>query len=109
MSVNKFILVLGIYTLGLVGQVQADVLCPAGKVNMLYRTEERAFIQIEGQGWQLLGFANDEQTPTKMMIAQNAKQKGESVQLSFADGYDCLTYDDNNAALQIQVLERETF
>ncbi|GGO64092.1 hypothetical protein [Bowmanella pacifica] len=83
---------------------QANVKCPDAKVQMLYPTEEKTFIQLEGLGWQVLGFAGDEDLPTKMAIAQRAKQQGQPVELTFNNGHDkaCLSRDDNSPVIKIK-------
>lgn len=83
---------------------QANVKCPDAKVQMLYPTEEKTFIQLEGQNWQVLGFARDEDLPTKMAIAQRAKQQNQPVELTFNNGHDkeCLSRDDTSPVIKIK-------
>ncbi|WP_156413724.1 hypothetical protein [Lacimicrobium alkaliphilum] len=71
---------------------------------MLYPTEEKTFIQLEGQNWQVLGFVGDEDLPTKMAIAQRAKQQNQPVELTFKNGHDkeCLSRNDTSAVLKIK-------
>ena len=67
-------------------------------------TEEKTFIQLEGQGWQVLGFAGDEDLPTKMAIAMTAKRKGQPVELTFNNGHDkeCLSLDESSPVIKIK-------
>ena len=80
---------------------QANVKCPDAKVQMLYPTQEKTFIQLEGQGWQVLGFAGDEDLETKVSVAMTAQRKGYPVELTFKNGHDkeCLLLDESSPAL----------
>ncbi|WP_146027161.1 hypothetical protein [Bowmanella denitrificans] len=72
---------------------------------MLYPTEVKTFIQLEGQGWQVLEFSDDEDLPTKMAIAMTTKRKGQPVELTFNNGLDkeCLSLDESSPVIKKQV------
>ena len=101
---NKVITVLAAAFALLPAFAQANVKCPDAKVQMLYPTEEKTFIQLEGQNWQVLGFVGDEDLPTKMAIAQRAKQQSQPVELTFNNGHDkeCLSRDDTSPVIKIK-------
>ena len=54
--------------------VWAKTKCPAAKIQQVYSTEDKVFIQLEGQAWQTLGTKSDVDTAMKLNMALRAKQ-----------------------------------
>ena len=50
------------------------VTCPAGKVQMVYPTDTKVYIQLEGQAWHVLGMKKDMDINQKLAKAMMAQQ-----------------------------------
>lgn len=89
-------------------QVVAAVKCPEAKIQMLRPTEDKLFIQLEGQTWHVLALKADSDYNQKMFTAMSAQRTGKKVELQFPNGYDetCMSSDDNVIVKNIKLIKK---
>lgn len=89
-------------------QVVAAVKCPEAKIQMLRPTEDKLFIQLEGQTWHVLALKADSDYNQKMFTAMSAQRTGKKVELQFPNGYDdtCMSSDDGVVAENIKLIKK---
>jgi hypothetical protein len=91
--------------------VWAKTKCPAAKIQQVYSTEGKVFIQLEGQAWQTLGTKSDADTAMKLNMALRAKQQEQVVELQMDGNIDntCLSADTNIYVDKIKVRKKEKY
>ena len=91
--------------------VWAKTKCPAAKIQQVYSTEDKVFIQLEGQAWQTLGAKSDVDTAMKLNMALRAKQQEQIVELQMDGNIDktCLSADTNIFVDKIKVHKKEKY
>ena len=89
----------------------AKTKCPAAKIQQVYSTEDKVFIQLEGQAWQTLGAKSDVDTAMKLNMALRAKQQEQVVELQMDGNIDktCLSADTNISVDKIKVHKKEKY
>lgn len=91
--------------------VWAKTKCPAAKIQQVYSTEDKVFIQLEGQAWQILGAKSDDETSMKLNMALRAKQQEQIVELQMDGNIDnsCLSADTSIYVDKIKVRKKEKY
>jgi hypothetical protein len=91
--------------------VWAKTKCPAAKIQQVYSTEDKVFIQLEGQAWQTLGAKSDADTAMKLNMALRAKQQEQIVELQMDGNIDdtCLSSDTSIYVDKIKVRKKEKY
>ena len=91
--------------------VWAKTKCPAAKIQQVYSTEDKVFIQLEGQAWQTLGVKSDADTAMKLNMALRAKQQEQVVELQMDGNIDntCLSADTGIYVDKIKVRKKEKY
>jgi hypothetical protein len=91
--------------------VLAKTKCPAAKIQQVYSTEDKVFIQLEGQAWQTLGAKSDADTAMKLNMALRAKQQEQIVELQMDGNIDdtCLSADTSIYVDKIKVRKKEKY
>jgi hypothetical protein len=89
----------------------AKTKCPAAKIQQVYSTEDKVFIQLEGQAWQTLGIKTDTETNMKLNMALRAKQQEQIVELQMDGNIDdaCLSADTSIYVDKIKVRKKEKY
>ena len=89
----------------------AKTKCPAAKIQQVYSTEDKVFIQLEGQAWQTLGAKSDADTAMKLNMALRAKQQDQIVELQMDGNIDdsCLSADTSIYVDKIKVRKKEKY
>lgn len=91
--------------------VWAKTKCPAAKIQQVYSTEDKVFIQLEGQAWQILGAKTDSDIDMKLNMALRAKQQEQIVELKMDGNIDenCLSADTSIYVDKIKVRKKEKY
>ena len=91
--------------------VWAKTKCPAAKIQQVYTTNDKVFIQLEGQAWQTLGLKTDSETDMKLNMALRAKQQEQIVELQMDGNIDdaCLSADTSIYVDKIKVRKKEKY
>ncbi|MCH2177133.1 MAG: hypothetical protein MK193_15545 [Lentisphaeria bacterium] len=92
-------------------QALAAVKCPVEKIQTLRTTEDKVFIQLEGQSWHVLAVKGEQDYNKKLARAMKAQRKDLQVELRFPNGYDetCMSSDTSVVAKKIKLIKKERY
>ena len=105
----KFLLFVCVFLVS--GKSFAVVSCPIEKIQTIRTTEDKVFIQLEGQSWHVLAVKGEQDYNKKLARAMKAQRKDLQVELRFPNGYDetCMSSDTSVVAKKIKLIKKERY
>lgn len=90
--------------------VYANVQCPKSKVERIYNTADKVYVQMQGFSWHVLGFKGDADLSEKIAVILEAERGNHFVKLVFPNGYDdsCMVMDDTVAVKKVKLKKRKS-